>query len=67
MLERTTTRSLPLLNRAADLAPATQACCGVCRTCVTTNLVSVAMAGLVGVGVALRRVVLRRSRIDSSG
>jgi hypothetical protein len=59
MLERTTTRSLPLLNRAADLAPATQACCGVCRTCMTTNLLGMAVAGLAVVGVALRRILLR--------
>jgi hypothetical protein len=60
MLERTTTRTLPLLNRAADLAPATQACCGVCRTCATTNIVTLATAGIVGIGVALRRIVSRR-------
>ena len=59
MLERTTTRRLPLLNRAADLAPATQACCGVCRTCMTTNLVGITVAGLAGVGVALRRILDR--------
>jgi len=60
VLERTTTRTLPLLNRASDLAPTAQACCGVCRTCATTNIVSVAIAGLAGVGVALRRVVAGR-------
>ena len=32
MLERATTRAFPLLNRAAEIAPATQACCGACRT-----------------------------------
>jgi hypothetical protein len=60
MLERTTTKTLPLLNRAADLAPATQACCGVCRTCTTTNVVSIGLAALAGAGVALRRLLLRR-------
>jgi len=60
MLERTTTRSLPLLNRAADLAPATQACCGVCRTCMTTNLFGIAFAGLAGIGVVLRRTIRRQ-------
>jgi hypothetical protein len=41
MLERATTRALPMLNRAAEIAPATQACCGACRTCVTTNIFGV--------------------------
>jgi hypothetical protein len=34
-----------MLNRAADLAPAAQACCGLCRTCTTTNVVGFAVAG----------------------
>jgi hypothetical protein len=62
MLERTTRRALPVLNRAADVAPAVQACCGACRTCVTTNVVSAAMAGAVGT-VALVRRRFRRSTI----
>ena len=41
MLERATTRALPVLNRAAEIAPATQACCGACRTCATTNIFGV--------------------------
>jgi hypothetical protein len=60
VLERTTTRTLPLLNRAADLTPAAQACCGICRTCTTTNVVGVVLAGATGIGVALKRVVSRR-------
>ena len=59
MLDRTTTRTLPVLNRAAEFAPAAQACCGVCRTCATTNIVSLAIAGIVGIGVAIKRVVSR--------
>jgi hypothetical protein len=45
VLERTTTRLLPLTNRMADVAPAAPACCNACRTCVTTNLVGLAVAG----------------------
>lgn len=41
VLKRVSTRALPVLNRAAEIAPATQACCGVCRTCVTTNIFGV--------------------------
>jgi hypothetical protein len=57
MLESTKLRSLPLLNKASDLTPAVGACCGACRTCVTTNLfalVAAAAAGLVAYG---RRVL----------
>jgi hypothetical protein len=45
VLERTSTRALPLLNRAGDLAPAAQACCGLCRSCMTTNVFGVLSAG----------------------
>jgi len=41
MLERATSRALPVLNRAAEIAPAAQACCGACRPCVTTNIFGV--------------------------
>jgi hypothetical protein len=46
MLERTRLNVLPVLDRAAEYAPATQACCGVCRTCATTNVL--ALAGAAG-------------------
>jgi hypothetical protein len=59
MLERTTRRALPVLNRAADVAPAVQACCGVCRSCVTTNLVGAAVAGAAGTVALLRRLIGR--------
>ena len=46
MLERAQTRALPLLNKSADVTVgmaalswvALNACCGACRTCVTTNI-----------------------------
>jgi hypothetical protein len=49
VLDRTQTRALPLLNRAADYAPAAQACCGACRTCVQTNLFTLLAAGAAAV------------------
>jgi hypothetical protein len=55
MLERTTTKALPLLNRTADLAPAAQACCGVCRSCMTTNVFAAIAAAAVGLAAAVRR------------
>jgi len=64
MLERTQTRALPVINKAVDLAPAAQACCGVCRECMTTNVF--ALAGTVALSASslfarvARRDLLRR-------
>jgi hypothetical protein len=59
MLERTSARTLPVINRAVEIAPAAQACCGVCRTCVTTNVFSLAAAAVSGVALAVVRRVKR--------
>ena len=59
MLERTKARALPLLNRAVDVTPAVQACCGACRTCVTTNVLTLAGAGIVGAVLYIRRLARR--------
>jgi len=66
VLERTKLRALPVVNRAADLAPATQACCGVCRTCATTNIVGLALAALGGIGLYVGRSVRRLGSSDST-
>ena len=57
VLELVQVKALPVLNRAADLAPA-QACCGVCRTCATTNVLT--MLGAAGMWALSRLSVLRR-------
>jgi hypothetical protein len=59
MLERTQTRALPILNRGVELTPAVQACCGACRTCVTTNVLTLAAAGIAGAAVWATRGVRR--------
>jgi hypothetical protein len=59
MFERAQVRALPLLNKSVDLAPATQACCGVCRTCATTNIVTMVTAAIGGAVVYLARLVRR--------
>jgi hypothetical protein len=51
MYERVQMKTLPLLNKTPDVLPAAQACCGVCRTCATTNvfaLLAVAVAAVSG-------------------
>ena len=61
MLQRAQTRALPVLNKTVELTPAVQACCGVCRTCVTTNVVTLATAAVTGAGLYAARL-FRRTR-----
>jgi ATP-dependent RNA helicase SUPV3L1/SUV3 len=61
MLERAQTRALPLLNKSADITPALNACCGACRTCVTTNALTVALAALSWLALKTRGLLGRRS------
>jgi hypothetical protein len=60
MLERAQTRALPLLNKSADITPALNACCGACRACMTTNVVTVGIASLSWVALWGRRLLRRR-------
>jgi hypothetical protein len=62
MLERSQVRALPLLNRAVDVTPALQACCGACRTCMTTNVMTLALAGITGGALSVARLARRLSR-----
>jgi hypothetical protein len=59
MLERAKIRSLPVLNKTVDLAPAVQACCGVCRTCMTTNVLTLAGATAAGATLYITRLAKR--------
>ena len=59
MLDRAKTRALPVLNRVPDVTPAAQACCGVCRTCATTNILALAGMAVTGAGVYLARFAKR--------
>jgi hypothetical protein len=60
VLEQAKTRALPVLNRIPDVTPAAQACCGVCRTCTTTNVVTLAGATVAGACLYLARLLRRR-------
>jgi hypothetical protein len=59
VLEQTKMRALPLLGKAGDLTPAATACCGACRTCVTTNVFTLAAAAVVGLVAYGRRFLGR--------
>ncbi len=50
---------LPVVSRASEHAPAATACCNACRTCVQTNLLGIAVAGLSGGALAVRRLARR--------
>ena len=55
MLERTTARALPLVNRASEHAPMAAACCNACRTCVTNNILGLLSGGALAVVAFFRR------------
>jgi hypothetical protein len=59
VLEKTKARALPILNKGVDVSPAVNACCGACRTCVTTNVVTLAIAGISGGSLYLARLARR--------
>jgi hypothetical protein len=56
MLGRVQTRALPVLNKTVDITPALNACCGACRTCMTTNILMVGMAGLSWIALRVTRL-----------
>ena len=45
----------PAVNRAAEYGPAVPACCNVCRTCTTTNLVGLALGAIAVAGAGIAR------------
>ena len=69
MFERAQVRMLPVVNKTAEHAHLVPACCNICRTCTTTNLIGLATgaataAGLFVAGFAKRAVA--RSPIPPS-
>lgn len=56
MKQFATVRLTQTAAKYGEQAPMTAVCCNACRTCVTTNLVSLATAALAGTGVAAARL-----------
>jgi hypothetical protein len=50
-----TIRASQIAARYGEHAPMATACCNACRTCVQTNALGIAMAGVASLGVAIRR------------
>ena len=59
MLKQLSVKAAPMTNRAAEYAPMANACCNVCRTCTTTNIVGLATAGVLAAVAFARRLVSR--------
>jgi hypothetical protein len=45
--------------KVGDLAPTATVCCNACRTCVQTNLLTAALAGIAAAGAFVARLVRR--------
>ena len=43
------------VGKYGENAPTGAVCCNACRTCLTTNLLGLATAGVVAAGVGIRR------------
>jgi exosortase/archaeosortase len=59
MFERTKARALPVINSTAENVPMVTACCNVCRTCVTSNAITLLTGAAVAVGAGLTRFARR--------
>jgi hypothetical protein len=59
MLRQLSVRMAPVTSRAADFAPVAPACCNVCRTCTTTNVVGLVLGGFVAFAAAARQLLRR--------
>jgi hypothetical protein len=54
-----TGRMAQAAGKYGENAPMATVCCNACRTCVTTNIVGAAMAGIAGAGYGLVRLARR--------
>lgn len=54
-----TGRAAQLAGKYGENAPTAAVCCNACRTCLTTNLIGFATAGVMAAGYGLARVTRR--------
>jgi hypothetical protein len=59
MKQFATVRLAQTASRVGEHAPLATACCNACRTCVTTNILTVVMAGLAGASATVARFARR--------
>jgi hypothetical protein len=49
-------------GKYGEHAPMAAVCCNACRTCVTTNILGMALAGITGTGVAVWSLARRLAK-----
>jgi hypothetical protein len=54
-----TGRMAEAAGKYGENAPMATVCCNACRTCVTTNIFGLALAGIAGAGYSLARLTRR--------
>jgi hypothetical protein len=59
MKQIATLRLAQTASKVGEHAPLATACCNACRTCVTTNILTLATAAVAGAGVAATRFFRR--------
>jgi hypothetical protein len=59
VLKQLSVKVAPITTRAADFAPVAPACCNVCRTCTTTNVIGLVFGAGVALGTAATRLFRR--------
>jgi hypothetical protein len=59
MKQFATVRLAQTASKVGEHAPLATACCNACRTCVTTNILTVVTAALAGAGVTVARFARR--------
>jgi hypothetical protein len=59
-------RSAQLAGKYGEHAPMATVCCNACRTCVTTNILTVATAGLIAAGAFVRGIFGRRAETPAA-
>jgi hypothetical protein len=63
MRQIATVRISHVAAKYGENAPMATACCNVCRTCVQTNLLGVALGAAAAFGVSVKRLIRRREQL----
>ena len=59
VLKQLSVKVAPITTRTADFAPVAPACCNVCRTCTTTNVIGLVFGAGAALGTAATRLFRR--------
>jgi hypothetical protein len=57
-----TGRAAQIAGKYGENAPTAAVCCNACRTCLTTNLLALATAGIAAAGLSLSRLAQRLAK-----